>query len=182
MPRPALRFVISLLLIFHLAAVISAPYSMSRPALAEDLRKVLQPYLQACFLDHGYQFFAPEPGPSHLVRYELKLADGSNKEGVFPNLKEQWPRLLYHRHFMLSEFVNSSYVPPEAPAEAQTQFKAYAKSYAQHLLDAHQAEQVTLYLRRHLIATPADVRQGMKLDNSRLYEELPLGTYTRADL
>jgi len=180
-PRPALRFAVSLLLIFHLAAVISAPYSMSRPILAEDLRKVFQPYLQACFLDHGYQFFAPEPGPAHLVRYELQLPDGGRKEGVFPNLKEQWPRLLYHRHFMLSEFVNGLYVPPEAPAAAQAQFKAYTNSYAQHLLRAHDAERVTLYLRRHLIATPADVGQGMRLDNPRLYEELPLGTYTRIE-
>jgi hypothetical protein len=174
--------VISLLLLFHLAAVISAPYSMSRPLLAQDLRTVFRPYLQACFLDHGYQFFAPEPGPSHLVRYELQLADGTKREGVFPNLKEHWPRLLYHRHFMLSEFINGLYAPPEAPAAAQTQFKAYTKSYAQHLLHAHNAEKVTLYLRRHLIATPQDVGQGMQLDNSRLYEELPLGAYTRADL
>jgi hypothetical protein len=167
---------------FHLAAVISAPYSLSRPALAEDLRAVFRPYLQACFLDHGYQFFAPEPGPSHLVRYEIKLADGSRKEGVFPNLQEHWPRLLYHRHFMLSEFVNGLYAPPEAPAAAQAQFKAYSKSYAQHLLRDHNADEVTLHLRRHMIATPQDVTQGTRLDNPRLYEELPLGTYTRADL
>ena len=37
---------------------------------------VFRPYLEAAYLDHGYAFFAPDPGPSHLVRYELEFDDG----------------------------------------------------------------------------------------------------------
>ena len=75
----------------------------------------MRPYLQILSLDNGYRFFAPEPGPSHLVRYDVTLADGQQIGGVFPNLAEERPRLLYHRYFMLSEFVNSltEGTPPE---------------------------------------------------------------------
>ncbi len=58
------------------------------------------------FLGHGYRFFAPNPGPSHLVRYEVEFADGRTESHRFPDTQEQWPRLLYHRHFMVAEQVN----------------------------------------------------------------------------
>jgi hypothetical protein len=56
------------------------------------------------YLDHGYFFFAPNPGPSHLVGIR-------DQSVLFPDRKEQWPRLLYHRYFMLSEFYNNSFAP-----------------------------------------------------------------------
>ncbi|NIO41435.1 MAG: hypothetical protein GTO41_15415, partial [Burkholderiales bacterium] len=71
------------------------------------------------FLDHGYRFFAPEPGPGHLVRYEVTTSDGAGAAGQFPDRDRIWPRLLYHRWFMLSEtaFAASSSLP--SPAEEQ---------------------------------------------------------------
>jgi len=36
----------------------------------------------AWFAGGGYHVFAPEPGPSHLVRYEVTRADGSQVEGI----------------------------------------------------------------------------------------------------
>ena len=68
------------------------------------------------YLDHGYAFFAPNPGPCHLVHYKVEFADGRQPvEGVFPNLKEEQPRLFYHRHFMLSETLFNAFVLPEQP-------------------------------------------------------------------
>jgi hypothetical protein len=70
------------------------------------------------YLDHGYFFFAPNPGPSFLVKYKVEFADGRDPvEGVFPNLEEQTPRLLYHRYFMVSTALNNSYAPPTPPPE-----------------------------------------------------------------
>jgi len=171
--NPWLRRVLTLFLLVHVSAVCVPPISVEPASLLSSyLWTGLQPYIEATFLDHGYRFFAPEPGPSHLIRYDLQLPDGSHREGIFPNLAEEWPRLLYHRHFMLSEFVNSlgSY---RSDAELP-----YAKSYAQHLLHKHGAEQVTLYLRRHAIPTPEQILDGMQLDDLRLLQERSLGTFT----
>lgn len=169
------RLFVSLLLAAHLMAVVVAPWSVEPASLLSSyFWRAFQPYLQAAFLNHGYRFFAPEPGPSHLVRYELEWDDGTRVEGTFPNLEQHRPRLLYHRHFMLSEFLNSA--PPDSEWE-----RSYAQSYAQHLLRMHGADRVTLYLRRHLIASPEDVLRGQRLDDPQLYEERRLGTYSGDD-
>lgn len=120
-PALWIKVLISLVAAVHLTAVFVAPLAvasnMSSPAV-EPIRRLLQPYIAALFLDHGYFFFAPEPGPSHLVDYKLEFHDGRAPiEGRFPNLATERPRLLYHRYFMLSEFLNASYVPPQIPPE-----------------------------------------------------------------
>src|SRR4051812_39692810 len=121
-PLPGwVKALFSLLITAHLTAVFIAPLAvacnMSSPVV-EPIRQALQPYIAALFLDHGYFFFAPEAGPSHLVDYKLEFSDGRRPiEGRFPNLATERPRLLYHRYFMLSEFLNANYVPPEAPPE-----------------------------------------------------------------
>lgn len=133
--------------------------------------RALRPYLEGAYLNHGYHFFAPEPGPSHLVRYELEFADGTKRTGTFPDLAEHWPRLLYHRHFMMSEFINVA--PPDSEWE-----RTYARSYANHLLAEHGAAKVTLHLRRHLIPPPQALLDGAQLTDERFYEERLLGTFT----
>src|SRR5262249_5848411 len=108
----------------HLTAVFIAPFAVActtggppSPAI-DPIRQALQPYIAAMFLDHGYFFFAPNPGPNHLVDYKLEFADGRPPlEGRFPNLATERPRLLSHRYFMLSEALNASFVPPEMPPE-----------------------------------------------------------------
>jgi len=96
--------------IFHLLAVVAEPlffYSRSDVQAGPEflaLRRGLGPYVDWMYLDHGYFFFAPNPGPSHLVGIR-------DQSVVFPDRKEQWPRLLYHRYFMLSEFYNNSFAP-----------------------------------------------------------------------
>lgn len=169
-----MRAIVSILLAFHVLAVFVAPWSVEPSSLLSSyFWRFYQPYLQAGFLNHGYRFFAPEPGPSHLVRYELDWNDGTQVEGIFPNLQQHRPRLLYHRHFMMSEFLNSA--PPDSEWE-----RAYAQSYANHLLNLHGADRVTLYLRRHLIVAPEDVLAGQQLDDPRLFEERRMGSYSRA--
>jgi hypothetical protein len=120
--------------IWHLVGVMVAPISvppqMNRgdSVLGAELKKAYGPYITATFLDHSYKFFAPNPGASHLVRYDLYFADGTSRvnrdDQVFPNRLEHWPRLLYHRHFMLTEFMNFPPIwefgapPPGTPAGA----------------------------------------------------------------
>ncbi len=191
LPSLRARVIGSVLIAFHLAAIIVAPWSAPpSSSLAGTAATPFQPYLQAGYLNHGYHFFAPEPGPSHLVRYELQMPDGSVKQGKFPDRQEHQPRLLYHRHFMLTEFLVQ--FPPDEKSAEQWQRqpdwrlqqisegqRVLARGYADHLLHEHHAQSVKLYLVRHDFPLPLDVQKGMKLDDASLYHEKLLGTFTR---
>jgi hypothetical protein len=163
--------------------------AMVTPAssLAVAVARLAAPYLQAGNVSHGYAFFAPDPGPSHLIRYELVFEDGRVEQGVFPDLARQWPRLRYHRHFMLTEQL-SNLAPPAMPdgqvieagveyidpataewIETRDRFLRQARSYAEHLLHAHRAQRVTLHLIRHEIPSREEVLQGRRLDVDSSY-------------
>ncbi len=112
---PWAKLLISVLLVVHLAAVVTPPLAFgarfSSP-LMEPIARLLAPYCSAMYLNHGYAFFAPNPGPNHLVDYTVEFKDGRPPvTGRFPNLREERPRLLYHRHFMLSESLNTRFAP-----------------------------------------------------------------------
>ena len=171
-PRRAVRAAISVLIALHVLAVFIGPWAMppQTSELAVTCARIFQPYLEIMGLANGYRFFAPEPGPSHLVRYEITRDDGQQIEGVFPDRQQHKPRLLYHRYFMLSEFINTL----ENPSGPPNNLQAYSQSYAEHLMHEHQAQSIKLYLRRHYIPRMSEVREGMKLTDKRLYEEHPL--------
>ena len=119
------RLVVSLLVLLHLTAVFWAPFTFasrvgadSSSPFADGLMPYLRPYIAMMYLDHGYFFFAPNPGPSFLVKYKVEYPDGQPAtEGVFPDLSEQRPRLLYHRYFMISTALNNSFAPAQPPPE-----------------------------------------------------------------
>ncbi len=184
------RVLISVALLLHLTAVIAAPWSGPDGAspVAREVVRPFGPYLDAAYLGHGYQFFAPEPGPSRIVRYRLEMPDGSEQKGTFPDLNSQWPRLFYHRHFMLSEklggFVTPPQLPPDATAEDQQRwqyvrsvFNKIARSYAMHLIHESGARKVTLELVQHNLPVPVQVAAGQKLTDPRLYQVLWTDTF-----
>jgi len=116
------RLFASALILLHVTAVFWPPFTAATQTdngsspFAEGIMAWLRPYTSFMYLDHGYAFFAPNPGPCHLVHYKVEFADGRPPvEGVFPNLKEEQPRLFYHRHFMLSEELQKAFIPPEPP-------------------------------------------------------------------
>lgn len=118
--RPGLKLLVSALVAFHITAVFWAPlaFACAGSPLTDGVFAVLRPYLDALYLNHGYSFFAPDVGPSRLVRYKIEFADGREPlVGVFPNLATEKPRLLYHRHFMLSEALSNRFAPPDPPPE-----------------------------------------------------------------
>jgi hypothetical protein len=122
---PHRRLAASALIALHVTAVFLPPLAFacrgefgSSSPFADGLASWLRPYSQLMYLDHGYFFFAPNPGPSHLVRYRAEFDDGRPPvEGTFPHLATQRPRLIYHRHFMLAEYLHALYAPPEPPPE-----------------------------------------------------------------
>jgi len=126
-------------LLVHLCALLTAPLGLAAqgsPAIRP--LSLLQPYVNLLYLNHSYFFFAPNPGPNHLVRYELEFTDGRKPEvGEFPDRKTEWPRLLYHRHFMLSEALHNFFEPatprpePREPRDGSRQARrAYQREKA----------------------------------------------------
>jgi hypothetical protein len=132
------KVIVSLLVTWHVAAVFLAPLSI-QPAssLVVEIaqRRPMQWYLDALYLNHGYHFFAPEPSNGHLIRYQvMDERNGILAQGEFPNKKANWPRLLYHRYFMLADQCE---VASPTEAEANQWRDEYLKGYARQLLREH---------------------------------------------
>jgi hypothetical protein len=192
----AAKIIASLAIGFHLFAVFVGPWSYPPPStqLSRDIAEVLSPYIKFMALDNGYRFFAPDPGPSHLIRYELRMPDGSKRSETFPNLERHWPRLLYHRHFMLSETIygiasplmdapSAATMPPDERAafqRQQRQAELLKQGVANYLLKQYpEADRVRLFTRIHTLPSPADVLGGRPLDDPDLYQEFLLGEFSR---
>jgi hypothetical protein len=190
-----------LLLLVHVTAVFVAPFTFatssgpgSASPFATSVMNALRVYIDAAFLNHGYFFFAPNPGPSHLVRCRLDNGAGrAPVEWSFPDRQQQWPRLLYHRHFMLSESLNSRYAPAVPPPEiagdqkqldnwreGRRHYELLRESYRRHLYAAHSADRADVIRVEHRQPTPFEFQQGMRLDDPSLYREFPDDTPAEA--
>ena len=171
-PRPPgrrlLRWALNLFLVLHISAILIAPASVSPSSdLIASGWLLFQPYLEFLYLNHGHHFFAPEPAESTLLSFVAYRADGSVVRGRIPNFGIK-PRLLYHRHFMLTEHV------AQAPEELR---KPWYRSYAMHVGRKYGATRVGLTLQTHFLPTMQMVRDGTKLDNPASYAEEPLGEF-----
>ena len=176
-PQTGLRrkafLLLNVFLAFHLFAIVICPASVepSSPLVRAGFRLV-SPYLYAIYLDHGFHYFVPDPGASTLVEYSLELPDGSTKTGRFPS-RSTYPRLLYHRFFMLSEFLGNG---PEELAPL------LERAFARNLCRETGATKVTLTRVVHELATEESVLRGMSLNDPSLFVETKLGTYTAEEL
>ncbi|MDX1963830.1 MAG: hypothetical protein SFX18_11790 [Pirellulales bacterium] len=171
------RRVVSVLLVWHLSAQVLATWTGAEPVstLGRLLSDPFRPYITAASLDQGYRFFAPDPGPSHILRFqvldknqqplplpewfatdETRLTGQLPPPGLRVTVFGGRPRLLYHRYFMLTEQVLRLFPQPGLPpatSSAQLQhFRIVMNSFAQELLRQHGGETARLtYLRHHLL-------------------------------
>jgi hypothetical protein len=167
-----LRWAVNCWLVFHVAAIIIAPASVAPTSeLILSAWTVFQPYLDLAYLNHGYHFFAPEPSESTLVSFEAERADGTVARGYMPTRKTQ-PRLLYHRHFMLTEHLADTL--RDAPEDIQ---EAWLDSYAEHLCRKYRAVRVTLTGHVHSLPSREDVQNSMKLTDPATYESETLKVF-----
>jgi hypothetical protein len=183
------RLGVSVVLVIHLLAVFIAPFTFASSGpdatspFAIALMNGLRPYIDMMYLNHGYFFFAPEPGPSHLLRCRLEFDDGREPvELTFPDRRKQWPRLLYHRHFMLSEQLNSLFIPADPPEDApelrdawrrqRAVYETRRESFVNHLRHRHGASHVSLTRVQHRPPAHAEVLEGLRLTDPSLYRDL----------
>ncbi|WP_342190418.1 hypothetical protein Pla52nx_003174 [Stieleria varia] len=148
---------------------------------------LLQPfrrYGEMLYLNRGYAFFAPDPGPSHLIQARVTDSSGVVSETLSPDRKTQWPRLLYHRHFMLSEFLNEVYQPPGPPAElyeidrlgaemwaqSRLRYEHVRQSYVEHLENKHDGKEVAIRRIEHVIPGHVEFANApISISDPRLY-------------
>ena len=186
--KPWQRLGLSALLIGHLIAVFFPPLAF-QTSPSPSVATVLQPvegYSQFMFLDRGYAFFAPDPGPSHLIQARIETPGQPVEEILYPDRQQQWPRLLYHRHFMISEFLQESYQPPvpssgvrlsraEADqwARARLRYEHVRQSILDHLRHEHPGSRVELRRVEHLVPDLVQFQlDPIELTDERLYRVL----------
>lgn len=118
------RAAASVLIALHVLAVFLSPCAGPPPAsdLERGAASWFDPYLQATYLNHGYRFFAPNPGPGQLVRVELEMPDGSTRSEQFPDPEVHAPRLHYHRYLILAAYlsdVSTASAPGDPASDAE---------------------------------------------------------------
>jgi hypothetical protein len=168
---------VNIWLVYHLAAIVLAPWVVPPSSrLVQNAWRGVGRYDQVLFLNHGYHYFAPEPGNSTLLGYTLEMPDGHVETGRIPN-REIRPRLFYHRHFMLTEALGSSdaLLDPDAKKEL-------IHAMARELCTLHGARRVTLSRFTHRLPSMEWVRAGGSLDDPSSYIEEPLGTFSCDEL
>lgn len=193
------RWILSGLIVFQLLAICAGPFqfftrsSRGTSPLADLVRWPVEPYIEFAFLDHGYSFFAPQPGPSHLIDCSFLDSNGKLSAVRYPDRRAQWPRLLYHRHFMLTENLQQLWVEPVDPLlletresnlgeaevlsgwmEARQLYEQIRDSMAAHVADKFEADEVKIDRVEHRLPTDEEVlRKRMRLNAREFYITLP---------
>ena len=171
--RRDVLILVNVWLVFHLFAILVCPASVEPSSpLAQFCFRNVAWYLHSVYLDHGFHFFAPDPGPSTLVSYKLEFPDGTTESGRLPD-RSTMPRLLYHRYFMLTEFLGNG--PEESLPFVE-------RALARNLCRRTGAIRVSLTRVMHELPTEEQFRKGMRLNDPSLFIETPLGTYTAEEL
>ena len=188
-PAKLYRFAISILLIGHLLAVILPPLSFQAgqsPSVA-TLFAPLEGYSQFLYIDRGYAFFAPDPGPSRLIQAAITERNGQRVEKMFPDREDQWPRLLYHRHFMLAEYLQEIYQPPGPPpglaqvdrqeaefwVRTRARYEHVRNSAVEHLKHKYPGRDVVIRRLEHLVPDFIEFQADpIELTDPRLYRVL----------
>lgn len=164
---------VNLWLVYHLFAIVAAPASvMPSSRLQRQGWDWVGRYLQVLYLNHGWHYFSPEPGRSTLLSYTLEHADGTTESGRLPNRSIQ-PRLLYHRYFMLTEFLGNS------PPEEQT---LWHRAYARQLCRQSGAERVWLSRVYHELPLAERILAGGTMEDPEFFTEEPIGVFESSEL
>ncbi len=156
-----IRGLVSLWLAYHVLAMFVSPWAVPPTSeLAVSVQRYVAHYQTLLYLNHGYRFFAPDPGPASVVEYEIERADGWRIQGLFPDrqaINRDYPRLNYHRWFMWSETLGRLFGQWVTTAE----FQQYLE------VQGEQIEQ----LREQGLALEADRLQAQVAEDQRVWLE-----------
>ena len=192
----------------HMLGVLAEPlrfFSRSDVAVAPDfelIAETMQTYSQWLYLDHGYFFFAPNPGPGRLIQCsfqpermagdlpaspDLQIHADASAVSTLPDKQNQRPRLLYHRYLMLAEFYNSRFAPSQISSESRKDpefaarwaqdsdmYKRLQASMTKSLKHKLGTSSITLSRVERSLPTPYMVlNEKVQLNDPRLLDVLP---------
>ncbi len=167
--KNAVKIAITAVILFHLLAIVLPPLSFQAQGssgvspFVGRLSLLVERYSQFLYMNRGYAFFAPDPGPSHLIQVRVQDSKGNREEMLYPDINRQWPRLLYHRYFMLTEYLHEIYRPRVNSSNALTvedlvglreereRYDLIRDSYSRHLQSVHGGKQISLRRIEHLL-------------------------------
>ena len=169
LPNRLLRYCINLWVTLHFTAIIAAAGTIGQASgYVLAVWQVFHPYLEVLFLNHGFNFYAPEPSATMMMTFEAERADGSISSGRI-NDSSTWPRLLYQRHLLLTEHIGL--VPNDSRGP-------WYRSYARHLCRKYGASKVRLTLVKHDPMPMEMFRDKGRLDDPLTYVTLDLGEFS----
>src|SRR5947209_20506488 len=127
-PRLVVRGLVSVLLVVHLFAILTAVTSFSTfnfPAnrLAVWANQPFRPYLQATFLNNAYRFFAPNPGTPTVLWLRLQYCDRTIRWVEVPGTCESWVRVAYQRRLNFTVLLGQ-HLAPDPTREGKRRFTA----------------------------------------------------------
>lgn len=197
MPAPAsvgCRLCVSLVLVLHFFAILTAVTAVSSPgfpapALALAANRPLQPYLQLTALTSSYRFFAPNPGAPNLLWFRVQYEDRVVRWVEFPRRQDFRLRMPYLRHLTLALVQNGQVTAADnAPGWQLSQLgQICVASFIRHVAKTQTrtgsdgmpvpVRNVGVYDAVHAFMSPGQVRAGWTRTDLRTYKAIFLGAY-----
>ena len=128
MPSLPRRIAISLLVLFHLAGIVTAvtvvdPPNNRAPWISRQLMaRVYRPYLSFVYMTNAYHFYSPEPGTPSVFKFCVYYSDGKYAWLQVPNKADSPIGMHYQRMLGLPEhsFNPESRCPTPTPSFANS--------------------------------------------------------------
>jgi hypothetical protein len=156
------RVLISLVLMFHMTAVLAGALGVAPSSLLErTIADPFKPYYELADLGYSYHYYA-EPPPTPVVTATLSFGEGRPEETLrLPGREVTGPRLRHQRQLALANalFNDVREVKERTGDSSRSQL---ARAYARHLCRTRpDCRSVTLHVRQHLIPDPERVREAL---------------------
>jgi hypothetical protein len=184
LPPPAVRFVVSALVIVHFFAIGSAVLSYSSvnfpaPPLAVLANKPMQPYLQATFLNNAYRFFAPNPGTPTVFWFRVQYENRSVRWSEVPGEPNPWLRGAYQRRLNHAIMLGQHLVPHrDGKRSLSPMGRICLESWVRHVARSQSdVKSVGVYVVHHAVISPEQVRNGWTPTDVRTYHPTFVGAF-----
>ena len=151
---------VTLLLIFHIAAVIFGGLAVPPSSkLEQSIADLFTPYYGLADLGYAYRFYV-EPPPTPVVAARLRFGEGRAEETVrLPGRSLPGPRMRHQRQLALANALFMD-VQEAKQRTGEAGRSLVARSYAHHLCMSRPGCQgVTIFLQHHLIPEMDHVRE-----------------------
>jgi hypothetical protein len=156
------RVSISLVLLFHMAAVVAGALGVPPSSLLE--RRVADLFTRYHDLvDQGYAYrYYAEPPPTPVITAQLHFGDGRAAEDIrLPGRPLAGPRLRHQRQLALANALFADFQDAKRGSGDGSRSRL-ARAYARHLGFATPGcTSVTLHAQQHLIPDPEHVRRAL---------------------